>query len=121
LNADVDHGCTIAGALVNFQPSLTINLVDYCMYYPAILISEGTHSHIVFPDLPGCELYVSVNENHLKVAQEVLTRRLLQSLQDGGAPPPPSTKVHASKGESALIVPVAEDVARALLDRWQWA
>jgi hypothetical protein len=91
------------------------------MYYPAILISEGTHTHIVLPDLPGCELYVSVNDNQLKLAQEVLTRRLLQSLQDGGAPPPPSDKVHASKGEQALIVPVPEDLARALHDRWQWA
>lgn len=91
------------------------------MYYPAILTNEGSHTLIVFPDLPGCQAYASVNDNLLQLAQAALTEHLRQALQDAGTPPPPSEKITVDGAVKVLVVPVPDDLAKALEDRWQWA
>jgi|SRR5918995_5245961 predicted RNase H-like HicB family nuclease len=91
------------------------------MHYPAILSTDGNRTLITFPDLPGCEAQAWANENMLKLAQAVLTDWLRGSLNDRGAPPPPSEEVTVSGAARALVVPVPDDLARALEDRWQWA
>jgi predicted RNase H-like HicB family nuclease len=91
------------------------------MYYPAILTTESTHTLIVFPDLPGCSAYASVNDNLLQLAQQALTEYLREALQDGGAPPPPSERITIDGAVRPLVVPVPDDLAKALEDRWQWA
>jgi predicted RNase H-like HicB family nuclease len=90
------------------------------MNYPAIRTREGPHALIVFPDLPGCQAYASVNDNHLQLAQNALTEYLREALTDAGAPPPPSQQITVSGEVSPLIVPVPDDLAKALEDRWQW-
>jgi predicted RNase H-like HicB family nuclease len=90
------------------------------MYYPAILTSEGAQTLIVFPDLPGCQAYASVNDNLLQLAQNALTEHLREALQDAGAPPPPSETITVDGAMSPLVVPVPEDLAKLLQDRWQW-
>jgi hypothetical protein len=90
------------------------------MSYPAILSPEGTHTLIVFPDLPECQAIASVNDNFLKLAQDTLVGCLKARLQNQGSPPHPSNEITISGNAKALIVPVPDELARALEDRWQW-
>ena len=91
------------------------------MHYPAILTQEGNHTLIVFPDLPGCQVYASVKDNLLGLAQNALTEHLREALKHAGAPPPPSERITVDGAVKPLVVPVPDDLARALEDRWQWA
>ena len=91
------------------------------MNYPAILSPEGAHTLIIFPDFPECQVIASVNENHLKAAQEALVSCLTASLRDEGNPPQPSEEVKVSGGARPLVVPVPDELARALEARWQRA
>jgi hypothetical protein len=91
------------------------------MNYPAILTNEGPHTLIVFPDLPGCQAYASVNDNLLQLAQNALTEHLREGLKEAGAPPHPSEEITVGGAVRVLIVPVPDDLAKALEDRWQWA
>ncbi len=93
---------------------------DRSMNYPAILTDEGTHTLIVFPDLPGCQAYASVNDNLLRFAQDTLTQYLRESLMEAGAPPFPSEEIKVAGAVRVLVVPVPDDLARALEDRWHW-
>ena len=91
------------------------------MNYPAILVDEGTHTVIVFPDLPSCRAYATANDNLLRLAQEALIEHLREGLRDAGAPPAPSQEIAIEGHARTLVVPVPDDLARALEDRWQWA
>jgi predicted RNase H-like HicB family nuclease len=91
------------------------------MYYPAILSDEGNHQLVTFPDCPGCQAFASANDNVLKLAQGALAEWLREALQAGGAPPQPSHEIEVPPGARTLVVPVPEELARALQARWQWA
>jgi len=91
------------------------------LYYPAILTEEGAHLLVTFPDCPGCQAFASPNDNILQLAQGALAEWLLEALKDAGAPPQPSETISVSGGARPLVVPVPDELARALEDRWQWA
>jgi predicted RNase H-like HicB family nuclease len=91
------------------------------MYYPAIFINEGSHILVTFPDCPGCQAFASANDNILKLAQGALTEWLRERLKDGGAPPQPSHEVEVPETARTMVVPVPDELARALEARWQWA
>jgi predicted RNase H-like HicB family nuclease len=90
------------------------------MNYPAILTTEGTHTLISFPDCPGCQTFAGPGEDPLEIAQDVLTVWLEVGLEDGKAPPRPSNEVSISGSERVLVVPIPDELAKALEARWQW-
>ena len=91
------------------------------MHYPAIITEEGRHTLVTFPDCPGCQAFASANDNILQLAQGALVEWLRESLEYGGAPPQPSKEITLSGTARPLVVPVPDDLARALEARWQWA
>jgi predicted RNase H-like HicB family nuclease len=90
------------------------------MHYPAIITDESTHILVTFPDCPGCQAFASVNDNILELAQGALIEWLRDHLEDGGAPPQPSKEITVSGAARPLVVPVPDELARALEARWQW-
>jgi hypothetical protein len=88
------------------------------MNYPAIVSPEGRQTLITFPDLPECQAIASVNDNFLKVAQDTLVNYLKTLLQKHEEPPHPSEKIKIRGTATALIVPLPDELARALEDRW---
>ena len=91
------------------------------MHYPAILSPEGAHTLIIFPDLPDCQVIASVNDNLLKAAQETLVSYLTGVLREQGSPPHPSEEIEISGNAKPLLVPVPDELARVLEERWQRA
>ena len=91
------------------------------MHYPAILTDESTHTLVTFPDCPGCQAFASINDNILKLAQGALTEWLRERLKEGGAPPQPSHRIKVPHGGRPLVVPVPDELARALEARGHWA
>jgi hypothetical protein len=88
------------------------------MNYPAVLASEGSQTLIVFPDLPGCQVYASINDNLLRQAQDALVDYLREELKGAEVPAPPS-QLRIEGAVTGLVVPVPEDLANLLQERWQ--
>jgi predicted RNase H-like HicB family nuclease len=89
------------------------------MNYPAIVSPEGRQTLIIFPDLPECQAIASVNDNFLKVAQDALVKCLKALLQKQEEPPHPSNKLRLRGTATALIVPVPDELAKTIEDRWR--
>jgi predicted RNase H-like HicB family nuclease len=89
--------------------------------YPALLTAEGNRIVIKFPDCPGCQTSVEKGEHPLPRAQEALTGWLQVVLESGEAPPRPFIeKLNISGGERLLVVPIPDELARALRAPWKW-
>jgi predicted RNase H-like HicB family nuclease len=86
--------------------------------YPALLATEGQDTLISFPDCPGCQAVAGRHEEVLETAREALTGWLQVGLEDGGVPPHPSAIIQESATGQVLMVPVSEDLAQVLEDRW---
>jgi predicted RNase H-like HicB family nuclease len=88
--------------------------------YPALRTAEGNRTLINFPDCPGCQTIVEEGEHSLPRAQEALTGWLQAALERGEAPPRPFVeKLNISGGERLLVVPIPDELARALGARWK--
>ena len=87
--------------------------------YPARLIKQGQDTLISFPDCPGCEAVAGPDEELLGVAQEALTGWLEARLDEGRVPPQPSAMIQDSATGEILMVPISEDLTRALEERWK--
>ena len=86
--------------------------------YPALLIKQGQDTRIEFPDCPGCQTVSGPDDDFLGTAQEALTGWLETRLGNGEVPPQPSAMIQESATEEILMVPVSEDLAHALEERW---
>jgi predicted RNase H-like HicB family nuclease len=84
------------------------------MHYPAIVTDESTHILVTFPDCPGCQAFASINDNLLRLAQGALSEWLQERLKEGRAPPQPSHKIKIPPGSRFLVVPVPDELVRAL-------
>jgi predicted RNase H-like HicB family nuclease len=88
--------------------------------YPALLTAEGNCTLIKFPDCPGCQTSVEKGEHPLPRAQEALTGWLQAALERGEAPSRPFIeKLNISGGARLLVVPIPDQLARALGARWK--
>jgi predicted RNase H-like HicB family nuclease len=86
--------------------------------YPALLIKEGQNTRISFPDCPGCETVARPDQDVLDQAGGALTAWLEAALEARQVPPQPSAIRQESATGQVLMVPVPEDLARTLEERW---
>ena len=86
--------------------------------YPALLGTEGQDRLISFPDCPGCRTMAGPGEDVLEVAKAALIGWLRTQLKKGEVPPRPASIMQQSATGEVLMVPVPEDLTRALEQRW---
>lgn len=89
------------------------------MEYVATLAREGRYTLIEFPDCEGCQTFSDPEEGEdaASVARDALEGWLVAHLVDGEAPPPPTKRASAGRGE--LAVRVSPSLAIALQVRWR--
>ena len=86
--------------------------------YPAVLIKQGQDTLIEFPDCPGCRTVAGPDQDFLGRAREALIGWLETRLEDSKVPPHPSALIQDSATGEIIRVPVPEDLAESLEDRW---
>lgn len=90
------------------------------MRYLARITKEGTRTLIDFPDCPGCQTFAERKESVAEVAREALEGWLEVHLEDGEAPPRPSSRLR-SRGKQASVLPIVVDPSLAVRLQIRWA
>ena len=91
---------------------------DTRMQYVAVTRKEGRSTLIEFPDCPGCQTFAEPREVAEDVARDALEGWLELHLEDGDAPPRPSSRMKARPGTRLLPIRVDPMLAVRLQIRW---
>ena len=87
------------------------------MEYQAVLTREGGAVLAEFPDCPGCQTFARKGQDIRARAKEALEGWLELALEDGEAPPRPTT-IRPPKGAELLTVSVEPRLGIAIALRW---
>ena len=88
------------------------------MQYPAMVTREGGVYLIEFPDCPGCQTFAR-NEAEIDArAGDALEGWLEVNLEDGEAPPMPSTRRRVARRGELRRIPVSSQLSAAIEIRW---